>query len=128
MLTLKKRRSRTAATKLVELGVAVPRVVAHRVSRMAIAGPVLSARDRKEFVGMVAEKHLAFTQSWMAMFAESARQQQRFFLSWFGAVPSLSKQMAQSRSALNRVASAGLAPVHRKAVANSKRLARASSR
>ncbi len=77
---------------------------------------------------MVAEKQLAFTQSWMAMFAESARQQQRVFLSWLGGAPSLAKQAAQSRSALNRVANAGLAPVHRKAVANSKRLARTKPR
>ena len=128
MSTRNNHRPRSTATKLAELSVAVPQVVAHRVSRMALACPVPSARDRKEFVGMVAEKQLAFTQSWLAMFAESARQQRRFFLSWFGTVPSLSQQAAQSRSALNRVASAGLAPVHRKAVANSKRLARTQPR
>ncbi|MEO7852481.1 MAG: hypothetical protein ABIR94_09560 [Rubrivivax sp.] len=99
-----------------ELSVAVPQVVAHRMVRMAMAGPVLSARDRKEFAGMVAEKQQAFAQSWVAMLAESARQQQRFLLSCLGGVPSIGKHAAQSRSALSRIASAGLSPVHRKAL------------
>jgi hypothetical protein len=128
MTSLKNRRPRSTTSKLVELSVVVPQVVAHRMARMAMAGPVLSARDHKEFAGMVAEKQRAFAQSWAAMLAESTRQQQRFLLSCFGGVPSIGKQVAQSRSSLGRIASAGLGPVHRKAVANSKRLARTKLR
>src|SRR5438128_1971363 len=50
-----------------ELAFAVPQVVAHRLTRMALAGPVLSARDRREFHGMGQEKVHAFWQSWFAM-------------------------------------------------------------
>lgn len=50
------RKSKSVASKAVELAVAVPQVVAHRVARMAISGPTLSDRDRKEFELMVAEK------------------------------------------------------------------------
>ncbi len=51
----------------VELAFAVPQVVAHRVTRMALAGPTLSERDRKEFQRMGAEKAAAFNASWNAM-------------------------------------------------------------
>ncbi len=128
MALIKKRRPRTTASKLAELSLAVPQVVAHRMTRMAMAGPTLSARDHKEFTGMVAEKQLAFAQSWLAMMSESVRQQQRFMLSWVGGVPSIGKQAAQSQSAMNSIAHAGLGPLHRKAVANSKRLARTKLR
>ena len=57
-------KSRSIATKTAELAVAVPHVVFHRVTRMALAGPVPSARDRKEFQLMVEEKKAAFSQAW----------------------------------------------------------------
>ncbi len=105
-------------TKLAQIGMAVPQVMAHRLTRLALAGPVLSPRDRKEFTGMVMEKQLAFSQAWMAMAMETWRMQQAWATAWFtGQVPSLT-------SAANRIAAKGLAPVHRKAVSNAKRLAK----
>jgi hypothetical protein len=124
-----KRSTRSArhATQLAELAFAAPQVVAHRLSRMARAGATPSARDRKEFAGMVLEKQLAFAQAWTAMFAESIRWQQSLALSLLaGATPR--QHAARAASAATRLAASGLAPVHRKAVANAKRLARAKSR
>ena len=124
-----KRIPRTASTaiKLAELGVAAPQVIAHRLTRMALAGPRISARDRKEFAGMVREKQAAITQAWVGVFAEGVRLQQQFALSLFtGATPS--QHAARAKSAASRMASTGLAPFHRKAVANAKRLARTKVR
>jgi len=81
-------RTTSRAAKLTELGLAAPQVIAHRLTRMALAGPTISARDRKEFTGMVAEKQAAVAQAWMGMFAEGLRLQQQFALSLLtGATP-----------------------------------------
>jgi hypothetical protein len=129
MVMKSKRRRQGAATavKLVELGFAAPQVIAHRLTRMHLAGPVISARDRKEFTGMVMEKQAAAAQAWMGMFAEGVRLQQQFAISlWTGATPR--QHAARASKAASRMASAGLAPFHRKAVANAKRLARTKLR
>lgn len=106
---------------------AVPQVVAHRVSRMALAGPSPNARDRREFIGMVAEKQVAFAQSWFNLITETARLQQQLALSLVtGASPS--QHARRVTSGLTKVANRTLAPVHRKAVANSKRLAKTKLR
>lgn len=110
---------------------AVPQVVAHRVTRMALAGPKPSARDRKEFERMVAEKNVAFADAWRAMAAQTARSQQAFAANWFKSALSVSrggKPTPPSPAALQRAAldvlGKGMAPVRRKAVANAKRLGR----
>jgi hypothetical protein len=125
---LKRKRGATgAAVKLAELGFAAPQVIAHRLTRMALAGPTLNARDRREFNGMVTEKQAALAQAWAGMFAEGVRLQQHSALSLLtGATPQM--HAAQAKSAASRIASAGLAPIHRKAVANAKRLARTKLR
>lgn len=127
--------SRSLMQKSTEMGMAVPQVVAHRVARMAMAGPVMSSRDRAEFELMWAEKNQAFVQSWQAMSAQALRAQQAMALSWTAALfnpfalgkkslrsagPSAGQAFASGMGILN----AGLAPVHRKAVANAKRLGR----
>jgi len=115
------------AVKLTELGLAAPQVIAHRLTRMALAGPTISARDRKEFSGMVMEKQAAVAQAWTGMFAQGVRLQQQLALSLFtGATPS--QHVARAKDAASRMASTGLAPFHRKAVANAKRLARTKLR
>ena len=121
------RRATSTAVKLAELGVAAPQVIAHRLTRMVLAGPTISARDRKEFTGMIVEKQAAVAQAWTAMFAEGVRLQQQLALSLFtGATPR--QHAAQAKSGASRIASTGLAPFHRKAVANAKRLARTKLR
>lgn len=127
MSSFKTPRRKTTASKVAELSFAVPQVVAHRLTRMAIAGPVLNARDRKEFTGMVAEKQVAFSKAWMNVMTETARLQQQFFLGCLTG-KTWSQQLGQASKAINRAQSTGLAPIHRKAVANAKRLARTKLR
>jgi hypothetical protein len=110
------------AFKLGELASAAPLVVAHRVGRMASAGARTDPSDRREFVGMVTEKQLAWTQSWFAMSVELLRMQQRWWLSAWLRGP-LGFGMPGAAAAW-RVADRGLAPIHRKALANAKRLSR----
>ena len=136
MSTRRKRLSPSLAWKTAELAAAVPQVVAHRVTRMALAGPKLSPRDRKEFERMVAEKNTAFAASWLAMAQQAALAQQTLAASWMVAVlgagrkqpPSAVASARQWQSAALGVLGKGLAPVHRKAVANAKRLARTKLR
>ena len=130
------RKSRPLLALAAELAVATPQVVAHRMARMAMAGPQLSARDRKEFERMGAEKASAFSESWSAMSAQAMRAQQALGVSWLNAfwAPAL-KGRSSSRSLANQLADAtlgvldkGMAPIHRRAVANAKRLARTKVR
>ncbi len=136
MIARRNRAVRSLAVQAAELAVAVPQVVAHRVTRMALSGPKLSARDRKEFERMVAEKNTAFGESWQAMAAQAARANQALAASFFksflsvagGKRPSAAASAAQLQRAALGVLSKGVAPVHRKAVANAKRLGRTKLR
>jgi hypothetical protein len=135
MTTKHTRTSLSIAKQSAEMAFAVPQVIAHRLTRMALAGPVLSSRDQKEFQNMVAEKQAAFTQAWSAMAAESIRVNQAMAMSMFGAFlnpfsrgKSSSKIATDLQTAAMGVFSKGLAPVHKKAVSNAKRLAKTKLR
>lgn len=95
------RKSRSLAAQTVELGLAVPQVIAHRLARM----------DGKEFRRMGTEKVAAFSEAWTAMAFETMRSL------WFPWSP------RRSRRAALRILTKGVAPVRRRAVANAKRLA-----
>jgi hypothetical protein len=129
----RRRPSASLSAKTAELALAVPQVVAHRVLRMAHAGPHLSARDRKEFARMIAEKNSAFGESWHAMALQTLQSQRAFAAALaLAATPprsarpnSVAQALAtQFQQAALAVLGKGLAPVHRRAVANAKRLAR----
>jgi len=131
------RLARQLATQAHELATAVPQVVAHRMTRMPLAGPKLSDRDRKEFARMIAEKNNAFSESWNAMALQAMRSHQALSLSLARSLwttPSLRNKATASAFAVELhnaalgVFGKGLAPVHRKAVANAKRLARTKLR
>jgi hypothetical protein len=124
MSTRPRRRPKSTTSKLVELSLAAPQVVAHRLTRMALAGPVPNARDRREFTGMVTEKQLAFAQSWLAMWGELVAQQQALGLSLLSGAFTGRRPAGRAASSLSRIVGAGMDPVHRKAVANAKRLRR----
>ena len=146
-----------------ELAVAAPEVIAHRTARMAAAGRVPSARDRKEFTRMGQEKVEALAESLSAMAPPmyklnqelallTARQWQRSWQWWSAWSPLAS--LATSRSparltraqavlmrdlasaaggkrladSLSRVVQKGLAPVHKRATQNAKRLRGARTR
>jgi len=132
---MKKRRLQTPALpspatglKMMELAVAVPQVMAHRLSRMALAGASPSARDRREFGRMGSEKVAAFQESWLAMFMHAALAQQRLALGWWrmlawpwsGGHDLLGEAGRAGHATLHQ----GLLPVHRRAVANARRLAK----
>lgn len=121
--SIRARRNTRSAVQLAELGAAVPQVIAHRLTRMALASPVPSERDRQEFTGMVVEKQVALSQAWLAVFVEALRWQQTFFLSLLAGA-SAGQHHASARSAALRMASGAIGPFHRKAVANARRLAR----
>ena len=130
------RKSKSVVQKSAELAIAVPQVVAHRVTRMALAGPKLSERDRKEFARMVQEKQQAFSQSWSAMALETLRAQQQLTSSMVTAfLNPLSGPRHTPTTVANTVKDAamgvlnkGLDPVHRKAVSNARRLAKTKLR
>jgi hypothetical protein len=105
------RRRPPPGVRAAELALAVPQVVAHRVARMAAAGPWPSARDRREFHLMGSEKVAAFHESWSAMWLQAWRAQMQFAMA-----------LLQWWSWPARIADHGLKPVHRRAVANAKRL------
>ena len=115
---------------------AVPQVVARRVTRMALAGPKPSDRDRKEFQMMINEKHAAFAQAWGDMAVQAFRANQAltasvlrsFFTPYSYKNPPAASVVAQVQNAVIGVIGKGLAPVHRKAVSNARRLARTKLR
>jgi hypothetical protein len=122
-----------------ELMIATPVVVAHRVARMMNAGATPSARDRTEFELMGAEKTDAFVESWTAVGDTMLKSTQRLALSALHAwcdprtyiALAAGKTPRQLKPTLPRlhhetvaVSLRALEPVHRRAVANAKRLSR----
>ena len=130
------RQANSIVAKSTELAIAVPQVVAHRVARMATAGPTLSARDLKEFNLMFAEKGAAFAQAWKGIAAQTLLANQAMVFSFARSFWSASGRgkitpltvAAQLQDAALGVLGKGLAPVHRKATANARRLARTKRR
>jgi len=112
------------ARQSLELSLAAPQVVAHRVARMATASmsPTLSDRDRREFTRMGAEKLQAMQESWVAMGLQAWRAQFTFAQAWMSSLMRMSTLPWMRVS--SQVMGAGMAPVHRRAVANAKRLRR----
>jgi hypothetical protein len=112
----KRRRSRTPSfVKAAELSLAVPQVIALRSLR---------AHDRREMQRMGTEKVLAFWESMNAMSLQVAKANQEYALfamrQWWS--PWMTPwQMAASAS---KVLEKGLGPVHKRAVANARRLRR----
>jgi hypothetical protein len=122
-----KRQSTSLIVKATELAIAVPQVVAHRVTRMALAGTSPTARDQREFRQMGVEKMSAFAESWNAMATQALRANYvlatSFWQSWLSGKPTHFSG-AQLHNAALGVLGKGIEPIHRRAVANAKRLAR----
>lgn len=98
---------------------------------LALAGPAPSARDRREFRRMSAEKVAAVAESWNAMVRQTLQANQTLALSFLRAFWSLARAKSSTASATRQagrevldIVQQGLAPVHRRAVANAKRLSR----
>lgn len=132
--------SRRKATRLgaqaTELMLAAPQVVAHRLGRMAVAGHKPSAKDQREFHRMGAEKLAAFGEAWQAMALQMLKSNQKIAASMMrsawparaarggGPVAPLTQAAAAWQQATLDVLGQGIRPVHRRAVANAKRLGR----
>ena len=123
-----KKRDLRLARQLTDLGIAVPQVVAHRMTRMLLAGPHWSQRDRREFARMGTEKADAFFDAWNAMAAQMMNAQLRLALlpltwMWMPTSAHARRLLAtHARRTLTSTLSSGLAPVHRRAVGNARRL------
>ena len=122
--------SQRIAMNSMELAFAVPQVVAHRLTRMALAGPVPSLRDQREFMLMGTEKVAAFWESWTAMCVATMQANAALFftpvLSWSAVPAALGARMSPGRAHRTalKILGSGVAPVLRRAVANAKRLGR----
>src|SRR5262245_39430842 len=128
----RRRRKRALPTQAIELALAVPQVLSHRMIRLALAGNSPSLRDRREFYLMGTEKIGAFYESWNAMLVEilGAKLKLVFapvFFSWspWTGMERAPKVFAKhSRRTALAVLGRGLAPFHGRAVANARRLPR----
>jgi hypothetical protein len=131
MAIRRRRKSTSLAAQAIELGFAAPQVIALRTARMAAAGASPSARDRKEFYRMGAEKLLAFNEAWSAMAAQAFLENQKLALSFVQSLSFPWTPRSSAKAASRRLTRAGLgilgkgmAPVRRRAVANARRLGR----
>ena len=131
-----RRKRKLLVTKTAELAFAVPLVVAHRITRMAIAGFSPTERDWKEFQRMGTEKTTAFIESWNAMAMQGIRANQAlaasfvhaFWAPWISGKLSARTATTRMHNAALGVLGKGMGPVHRRAVANAKRLVRTKLR
>ena len=135
MATQRTRKFKSLTIKSMELALSGSQVFAHRVTRMTLAGPHLSDRDRKEFQIMVHEKHAAFAEAWSDMVMHAFRTNQaftasmvHFFFTPFSCAPAAAFAAAHLQNAAIGVLDKGLAPIHRKAVSNARRLAKTKLR
>lgn len=134
MNTRNRRKATHLGRQASEMWLAAPQVVAHRLGRMAVAGPRPSAKDQREFHRMGAEKLAAFGEAWQAMTWQMLKSNQQIaasmLRSWW---PMLGTRGAPAAAPLTQAALAwqaatldilgqGLRPVHRRAVANARRL------
>jgi hypothetical protein len=128
MAVRRRRRSRSLAAQAFELGMAAPVVIAHRLARMASAGATPSASDHEEFRLMGSEKIAAASEAWMAMASQTLVENQKLALGfvqsfWLPGRRAGPKaiQRHMNQAAL-RILGKGMTPVHRRAVANARRL------
>ncbi len=123
-----------------ELLIAAPQVVAHRLGRMALSGAKPSLKDQREFHRMGAEKVAAFGEAWQAMTLQMLKSNQQLAASmmrswWPAAAVRRGANVAAKTvpgvdwqgTALD-ILGQGIRPVHRRAVANAKRLSRSKPR
>lgn len=113
--------------QVAEINAVVPGIVSRRVMRMAWAGAAPSRSDRSELSRMGSEKWQAASQSAMAMTAFAMQQQVAIAQSFWQALwaPWMGVPSPRGLPLSNPVAgmlSAGVAPYHRIATANARRL------
>lgn len=128
-------RCRTSTRKSVpiqsmELAMSIPQVMALRLTRLWAPGAAYSPHDYLELNRMWTEKLMAFGESWSVMSSELFRYQQHtmasyaryWFNPWLAPYVVPNPTLMDSASAGEKVLRKGLAPIHRRVVANVKRL------
>lgn len=119
------------ARQSAELAFAAPQVIAHRVSRMWMAGTAPSARDQHEFYTMGTEKIWAFYEAWQAMTYEMGRNNMYFMMKlmnpWECCKASGVFHPFIMQDMMLGVMNKGMTPVRKRAVANAKRLAKSKN-
>jgi UDP-N-acetylmuramyl pentapeptide synthase len=118
------------SSNLVELSLAAPQVIAHRMARMAQHGATPNAHDRAELHRMGAEKVVAFNESaqamWMEAFGAGMRMSMQWWAQWLSPMAWLRAPRLPSAGAMNEmgaaVLAAGVGPFHKRVRANLKRL------
>jgi len=118
----RRRRAANTSARLLELGMLAPAVAGSRLARMALEGASPSARGRSELFAMVLEKQVAFAQAWSAVWTEAMRMQMQFGMSWMRSVPTAAQTARIADAGLRRMTAQALAPVHRRVLANARRL------
>jgi hypothetical protein len=106
------------ALTLWEISVAAPQVIGHRTLRMASAGALPNARDRREFTRMGQEKIEAMGESAFAVGT-------RLWLTQETLAASLVEHWLEQAASRGQ---AGMAPVHRRVTSNARRLGRSRPR
>jgi hypothetical protein len=124
--------------KMAELAVAAPQVIAFRTAPMLACGPFRRASTQAEVARMSSEKFQAFAESISAMNAQlyAANQKwaslaiQQWWNVWLTpwSVPnwwaSFTPICKHAESTATKLIAAGIAPVHRRATGNVRRLSR----
>ncbi len=113
-----------------ELAFTAPQVISHRMFRLATAGLKPSRRDQQEMIRMNTEKYQAMSESINSILLESIRMNQEltfsclrmFWLSGTNPVTAAFENAIQMGKVMNEITSLGIAPFHRRAMANAKRL------
>jgi hypothetical protein len=135
-----RRKAVRLGTQASEMMLAAPQVVAHRLGRMAVAGHRPSAKDQREFHRMGAEKLAAFGEAWQAMTLQMLKANEQLaasmMRSWWPTAAArrgktaapMAQAAAQWQHAALDILGQGIRPVHRRAVANAKRLGRSRTR
>jgi len=128
----RKHTSSSIARQNIELAWAAPQVIAHRTARMMAAGTTPGARDTREFTRMFTEKTSAFSQAWIASWSALCWAPWHVALEVLRAGAGAGRGGSAALDPLWRawrqqgwgIAGSGLAPVHRTAMANARRLGR----
>jgi hypothetical protein len=111
--------------ELMTLGMTSWMVVAMRSARLATAPQPLAGQDRREVERMVVEKLEAVVESNLAIMRFALRAQAAFLVATLGGRPQTAFESAQRAGEdLGRLMTVGLAPYHRRAGANARRLSR----
>jgi hypothetical protein len=113
------------ALQLGEMWLASAKVIAHRTTRMAAAGPMPGERDRDEFTLMGREKFDATNESALAVAAHFSTMHLQFGTPAFGSLMSgtaLLAAFSELSDSAARLFGSSLAPIHARATANARRL------